>query len=82
MHPEKAEEFFKFKWNKPITGYRMIKKLCKHKSSRIMKMFKELPILECKADYSKAMNYLILALTAYKATAEVIYDRFVNGILL
>ena len=24
------------------------------------------------------MNYLTLALTAYKATAEVIYDRFVN----
>ena len=29
MHPEKAEEFFKFKWNKPISGYRIIKKLCK-----------------------------------------------------
>jgi len=41
-------------------------------------MFKELPILECEGDYSKAMNYLILALTAYKVTAEVIYDRFVN----
>ena len=34
-------------------------------------MFKELPILECEDNYSKAMNYLILALTAYNATAEV-----------
>ena len=78
MHPEKAEEYFKCKWNKPITGYRIIKQLCKLKSSGIKKMFKELPILECEGDYSKAMNYLILALTAYKVTAEVIYDRFVN----
>ena len=28
------------------------------------------------------MNYLILALTAYKATAEVIFDRFVNVTLV
>ena len=41
-------------------------------------MFKELPILECEDDFAKAMNYLILALTAYKATAEVIYDRLIN----
>ena len=41
-------------------------------------MFKDLPILECEDNYAKAMNYSILALTAYKATAEVIYDRFVN----
>ena len=78
MHPEKAEEYFKFKWNKPITGYRIIKRLCELKSSGIKKMFKELPILECKDNYSKAMHYLILALTAYKATAEVIFDRLVH----
>jgi len=78
MHPNKAKEFFKFKWNKPISGYRIIKKLCKLKCSGIKKMFKELPILECEDDYVKAMNYLILALTAYKATAEVIYDRLIN----
>ena len=58
MHPEKAEEYFKYKWNKPITGYKIIKQLCKLKSSGIKKMFKELPIMECKDDYSKAMNYL------------------------
>ena len=26
MHPEMAEEFFKVKWHKPVTGYRIIKK--------------------------------------------------------
>ena len=82
MHPNKAEEFFKFKWNKQPSGYRIIKKLCKLKCSGIKKMFKELPILECEDDYVKAMNYLILVLTAYKATAEVIYDRFINVILV
>ena len=41
-------------------------------------MFNELLILECEDDFSKAMNCLILALTAYKATAEVIFDRLVN----
>ena len=45
-------------------------------------MFKELPILECEDNYAKAMNYLILALTAYKTTAEVIFDRFVNVALV
>ena len=25
MHPEKADEYFKLKWSKPITGYRTIK---------------------------------------------------------
>ena len=74
MHPEKADEYLKHKWSKPMTGYWIIKKLCKLKSSGIKKMFKELPILECK---DKAMNYLILALTAYKATAEVIFNRLV-----
>ena len=51
----------KMKWNYPITGYRIIKKLCKLKSSGIKKMFKELPILECENNYAKAMNYLVLA---------------------
>ena len=70
MHPEMADEYFKHKWSKPITGYRIIKKMCKLKSSGIKKnMLKELPILECEDNYSKAMNYLILVLTAYKATA-------------
>ena len=41
-------------------------------------MFNELLILECEDDFSKAMNCLILALTAYKATAEVIFDRLVD----
>ena len=41
MYPEIADEHFKMKWNKPITGYRIIKKLCKLKSSGIKKMFKE-----------------------------------------
>ena len=43
-------------------------------------MFKELPILECEDEFSKTMNYLILAfkLKAYKATAEVIFDRLIN----
>ena len=27
-HPEKAGEYFKFKWRKPITGNRIIKNLC------------------------------------------------------
>ena len=41
-------------------------------------MFKELPFLENEDNFSKAMNYLILALPAYKAMAEVIFDRLVN----
>ena len=41
-------------------------------------MFNELPIPECNDNYSNTMNYLILALTAYKAKAEVIYHRLVN----
>ena len=77
-NPEKATEYFEFKWNKPISGYRIIKKLFKLICSDIKKMFKELPILECEDDYARAINYLILALTAYKATTQVIYDRFIN----
>ena len=35
MHPDMADEYFKLKWSTPITGYRIIKKLCKFKSSGI-----------------------------------------------
>ena len=41
-------------------------------------MSKELPILECVDNYTKEMNYLVLALTAYKATVEVMFDRLIN----
>ena len=41
-------------------------------------MFNELPVFECKNDDTKAMNYFILALTAHKAVAEIIFDRLVN----
>ena len=64
MHPEIASEFFSQKWNKPISGNRIIKSMCKLKSSGIKKMFKELPILDCENEVTKAKNYLILALTA------------------
>ena len=40
--------------------------------------FKEVPIVECVNNYMKAMNYLVLALIAYKATAEVMFDRLMN----
>ena len=66
MHPEMADKYFKMKWGKPVTGYRIIKNMFKLKSSGIKKMLKELPILECEDNYAKAMNYLILVLTAYK----------------
>ena len=36
-----------------MTGYRIIKKLCKLKSSGIKKIFEELPILECDGNYNK-----------------------------
>ena len=52
--------------------------MCKLKSSGIKKMFKELPIRTCENEVTKATNYLILALTAYKAAAEVIFDRLLN----
>ena len=61
MHQEVAAEYFKLKWSKPVTGNRIIKKLCKLKSSGIKKMFKELPIFDCENNYAKVMNYLILA---------------------
>ena len=31
MYPEIADEYFQVKWNKPITGYQIIKRLCKLK---------------------------------------------------
>ena len=81
-NPDQAEEFFKFKWGKSPSGYRIIKKLCKLKGSGIKKMFKELPILECENDHAKTMNYLMLALTAYRAATQVIYDRLINVIIV
>ena len=77
MHPEMAKEYFKQKWSKPVTGYRIIKR-----QIGIKKMFKELPVLECADDYMKAMNYMVLALNAYKATAEVIFDRLINATIV
>ena len=41
-------------------------------------MFKEMPILKCENEVTEVTNYLIMALTAYKATAEVIFDRLMN----
>ena len=58
------------------------KSMCKLKSSGIKKMFKELPILDCENEMTKATNYLILALTAYKTTAGVIFDRLLNVTLV
>ena len=37
-----------------------------------------MPIFKCDNEVTIATNYLIMALTAYKATAEVIFDRLVN----
>ena len=53
--------------------------MCKIKSVGIKKMFKQLPVLLCENETTTAMNYLILALTAYKVAAEVIFDRLVNA---
>ena len=72
IHPGFATEYFNQKWSHPIIGYRIIKSLCKFKCSGIKKMLKELPIIECD-DYMKAMNYFVLALTAYKATVKAIF---------
>ena len=71
MQPELA-------WQKPMTGYRFIKNLCKLKCNGIKKMFKEMPVFTCDNEVTTAKNYLIMALTAFKATAEVIFDRLVN----
>ena len=78
MQPEIASIFFNQKWSKPITGYRIIKSMCKIKCSGIKKMFKELPELKSTNDITKAMNYLIMALTAYKATTEVMFIRLLS----
>ena len=73
-----AKEYFNQKWRKPITGYQIIKRIFKFKCSGMKKIFKELPIIECEDDYTKAMNYFVLVLTAYSAAAEAIFDRLVN----
>ena len=78
MHLEMAKEYFKQKWSETNYWISNHQRLCKFKSSGIKKMFKELPVLECENDYTKAMNYLVLALTAYIATAEVSCDRLIN----
>ena len=78
MQPEIVSELFNQKWQKPITGYRIIKSLCKIKSVGIKKMFKELPVFKCENEVIEATNYLIMALTVYKAAAEVIFDRLLN----
>ena len=78
MQPEIASKIFNQKWQKPMTGYQVIKSLCKIKSKGIKKMFKEMPILKCENEVTEATNYLIMALTAYKATAEVVFDRLLN----
>jgi len=78
MQPELVSRFFNQKWQKPMTGYRFIKNLCKLKCNGIKKMFKEMPVFTCDNEVTTATNYLIMALTAYKATAEVIFDRLVN----
>ena len=82
MQPEIASIFFDQKWSKPITGYVIIKRLCKLKSNGIKKMFKELPKFKCENEVTEAKNYLIMALTAYKAAAEVIFDRMFNVTLV
>ena len=78
MQLEIASKFFNQKWRKLITGYRIIKSMCKIKCSGIKKMFKELPELKSTNEVTKAMNYLIMALTAYKATTEVMFIRLLN----
>jgi len=46
--PDIASKFFDQKWNKPITGYRIIKSMCRIKCAGIKKMFKELPVFYVK----------------------------------
>ena len=41
-----------------------------------------MPILKCENEVTEATNYLIMALKAYKATAEVIFDRLLNVTLV
>ena len=62
----------------PITGYRLIKSLCKIKSAGIKKMFKELPVFKCEKEVTEPTNSLIMALTAYKAAAESLLESSSN----
>ena len=41
-------------------------------------MFKELLIIESEDAFMKAMNYMVLCHSEYKAVAENIFDKFVN----
>ena len=70
-----AQDLFNKKW---ISGERLIKNLCKIKSFRIKQTFKELPKIECDTPFKQAVNYNGLCLAAYKATAEVIFDRSIT----
>ena len=56
MYPEMVKEYFNQNWRKPITGYQIIKSLWKFKCSGIKKKFKELPVIKCEDDYTKAIN--------------------------
>ena len=38
--------------------------------------------MECENDHAKAINYLLLGLTAYRAATQVIYDRLINVIIV
>jgi len=76
--PEMAIKFFNQKWSKPMTGYRIIKSMCKIKCSGIKKMLKELPMFKSNNEATTAMNYLITALTTYKAVTEVMFYRLIN----
>ena len=78
MQPEMASKFFNQKWSKPMTGYRIIKSMCKIKCSGIKKMLKELPMFKSNNEVTTAMNYLITALTTYKAVTEVMFYRLIN----
>ena len=78
MQPEIASIFFNQKWSKPMTGYRIIKSMCKIKCSGIKKMLKELPMFKSNNEATTAMNYLITALTTYKAVTEVMFYRLIN----
>ena len=78
VQPKIASEFFNQKWNKLVTRSRFIKNMCKIKSAGIKKMFKELPVFKSENEVTDATNYLIMALTAYKAAGEVIFYRLLN----
>ena len=52
--------------------------MCKIKCSGIKKIFKEMPELRSNNEVTMAKNYLIMALTAYKAITEVMFIRLLN----